>query len=263
MAASSLADLVRRVGESGLKKILPILHVDLDSSEFEVRKAAVVALSEMIVVLGKSDTADFLNVTTLAVLKALCDPSSHVRETAARTFDILHQHIGPAALEAILPPLLDDLKSGRDSNALEAIQELVSVRANVVLPAAIPSLLTTPISRFDALALRALVVAGGAAINNRLRMVLPPLLKSCNQSDAAAEEAVRATLEALLAQVDNSGLELLLEIFLDWIQSDSNESRAEGCAAMAMFSGLRKTGWKYSPCCGLDPYLDPPVPCSL
>ncbi|KAJ9077159.1 translational activator of GCN4 [Entomophthora muscae] len=78
-------------------------------------------------------------------------------------------------------------------------------------------------------------------------MVLPPLLKSCNQSDAAAEEAVRATLEALLAQVDNSGLELLLEIFLDWIQSDSNESRAEGCAAMAMFFRVAQDGLEILP----------------
>ncbi|KAI0233665.1 translational activator of GCN4 [Massospora cicadina] len=242
MAASALADLVRRVGESGLQRILPILHVNLDASEFEGRQAAVVALAEMIGTLGKSGSTGFLDVTTQAVLKALGDPSPPVRATAARTFDLLHQHMGPAALEAILPPLLDDLRSGRGAHALEAVQELVAVRANVVLPAAIPSLLTLPISRFDAVALRALVLAGGAAVNPRLRVLLPPLLSSCGQPDPAADGAVRAALEALFAQVDSSGLEVSLGLLLERIQGDSDAERAEGCAALATLFRVAPTG---------------------
>src|SRR4051794_26479562 len=84
VAARTLGDLVRKLGESILSEIIPILEDGLDSSEANTRQGVSIALSEIMATAGRVQVNDYVDNIIPAVRKALCDSSSDVREAAAQ-----------------------------------------------------------------------------------------------------------------------------------------------------------------------------------
>ncbi|KAI9299159.1 ARM repeat-containing protein [Neoconidiobolus thromboides FSU 785] len=235
MSKASLSDLVRKLGDNGLKEIMPIINQRFESTEFEVRQSACLALSEIINVLGKSGAEDFLDITTNAVLKALCDESSEVRETATKTFISLSNSIGPVAVDFILESLLKGLSSKGNPNSLEALRCLVSVRPGLVLPSAIAHLCVAPITLFNAKALSCLIEEGGSSLNNRLKSILIPLLESTNQNDTDSIEAISETIGSLLAKVNQNGVDVLMETLFEWVSSEEEWKKIQALSALSTF----------------------------
>ncbi|KAF9957711.1 translational activator of GCN4, partial [Mortierella alpina] len=184
VAARTLGDLVRKLGEAVLSEIIPILEAGLESPESDTRQGVCIGLSEIMATAGKVHVSDYVDSIIPAVRKALLDESPDVREAAAQAFDTLHQCVGPKAIDEILPSLLANLQSGEKSEyALEGLKEIMAVRSNVVFPVLIPTLIAQPISAFNARALGSLVSVAGTALNRRLTNVLAALIQSQSSQD--------------------------------------------------------------------------------
>ncbi|KAG0234297.1 armadillo-type protein [Mortierella sp. GBAus27b] len=238
VAARTLGDLVRKLGESVLSEIIPILEAGLESPESDTRQGVCVGLSEIMATAGKVHVSDYVDSIIPAVRKALLDESPDVREAAAQAFDTLHQCVGPKAIDEILPSLLANLHTGDKSEyALEGLKEIMAVRSNVVFPVLIPTLIAQPITAFNARALGSLVSVAGSALNRRLTNVLAALIQSqVNETDPDTLEALETTIVALLQSIDNTdGAHTLMMMLFDLAKSEDSSKRSSGCNILATF----------------------------
>jgi HEAT repeat protein len=239
VAARTLSELVQKLGEAILPEILPILEEGMVSDDEDTRLGVTVALSEIMTSAGKVQVTDFADRIIPAVRKALCDPSEEVREAAAQAFDTLHQNIGAKAIDDILPFLLNKLQSSDESSsyALSALKEIMSVRSNVVFPVLIPTLITVPISAFNARALASLVTVAGPALNKRLEAILEAIIESrIIEEDEENIEALQATTEAFLLSIDDEdGLYNLMVALMGYARDDNMVTRAVACDIVATF----------------------------
>ncbi|KAF9937443.1 translational activator of GCN4 [Mortierella alpina] len=238
VAARTLGDLVRKLGEAVLSEIIPILEAGLESPESDTRQGVCIGLSEIMATAGKVHVSDYVDSIIPAVRKALLDESPDVREAAAQAFDTLHQCVGPKAIDEILPSLLANLQSGEKSEyALEGLKEIMAVRSNVVFPVLIPTLIAQPISAFNARALGSLVSVAGTALNRRLTNVLAALIQSqVNETDEDTLEALETTICALLQSIDNAdGAHTLMMMLFELVKSEDASKRSSGCNILATF----------------------------
>ncbi|KAG0198297.1 translational activator of GCN4 [Mortierella sp. GBA30] len=238
VAARTLGDLVRKLGEAVLSEIIPILEAGLESTESDTRQGVCIGLSEIMATAGKVHVTDYVDSIIPAVRKALLDESPDVREAAAQAFDTLHQCVGPKAIDEILPSLLANLHTGDKSEyALEGLKEIMAVRSNVVFPVLIPTLIAQPITAFNARALGSLVSVAGTALNRRLTNVLAALIQSqVNETDEDTLEALETTICALLQSIDNAdGAHTLMMMLFELVKSEDASKRSSGCNILATF----------------------------
>ncbi|KAG0031837.1 translational activator of GCN4 [Podila clonocystis] len=238
VAARTLGDLVRKLGEAVLSEIIPILEAGLESPESDTRQGVCIGLSEIMATAGKVHVTDYVDSIIPAVRKALLDESPDVREAAAQAFDTLHQCVGPKAIDEILPSLLANLHTGDKSEyALEGLKEIMAVRSNVVFPVLIPTLIAQPITAFNARALGSLVSVAGTALNRRLTNILAALIQSqVSETDPDTLEALETTICALLQSIDNAdGAHTLMMMLFELVKSEDASKRSSGCNILATF----------------------------
>ncbi|CAI2178661.1 6583_t:CDS:10, partial [Funneliformis geosporum] len=243
VAGRTLGELVRKLGESVLSEIVPILKEGLESQESDMRQGVCIGLSEVMSTAGKVQVIDYVDSIIPAVRKALVDESSDVREAAAQAFDTLQQHVGDKAIDEILPTLLNSLQSGDDSvYALEALKEIMAVRANLVFPVLIPTLIQTPITSFNARALASLVTVAGPALNKRLTQILSALIVSLGtETDEHVILELQETEKALILSIDNAeGLQTLMTMLFEAVKSDDPSHRAGACDIVTIFCNESK-----------------------
>lgn len=226
----TLGDIVRKLGERVLSRIVPLLKDGLESENIERRKGACIGLSEIISAAGE-DVDQYLEGIYALAQQCLCDESPEVREAAARVFDALIDTTGPKAIDEILTPLLAKLSTQESSTlVLDGLKQAMSVRANVVFPVLIPSLVAAPISAFNAQALGALVSVSKGAISKRMTMVLSGLMESLSQPDPEAINAVRETITILINTIeDPENMQELTTIVNDYIKRDKVEYKIAAC----------------------------------
>lgn len=233
VAARTLGELVRKLGDGILAEILPILEDGMSSPDEDTRQGVTVAFSEIMTTAGKVQILDFADEIIPVIRKALGDSSEEVREAAAQAFDTLHQNVGSRAIDEILPALLNQLQSSDESSvyALSALKEIMAVRANVVFPVLIPTLITVPISAFNARALASLVTVAGSALNRRLTGILSAIVESrIVVQDEDTQKELANTTEALLLSVDEEdGMHTLIATLQEYARSDRPEKRAVAC----------------------------------
>jgi HEAT repeat protein len=237
LAARTLGELVRKLGETVLHEIIPILEKGLDSSDPGIREGVCIGMTEIMATAGKAQVADFVLQCLPSIRKALVDSEAEVREAAAQAFDALHHHLGPKAIDEVLPSLLNELKaggSGESNYALEALKEIMSVRSNVVFPVLIPTLLHKPITAFNARALGSLISVAGPALNRRLATIVPALLEGIDQHDSA-EADIKEALKILLLSVEEDGLYVLMPILIEAVSEGSSSQLTSACECLAVF----------------------------
>ncbi|KAI8916484.1 armadillo-type protein [Powellomyces hirtus] len=240
-AARCLADLVRKLGESILGELLPILEKGLDSDRDEIRQGVCVAMTEIMHSAGKTQVQEFVVECVPLVRKALVDEEVEVREAAAHAFDMLHQHMGRQAIDEVLPSLLNTLKAGSNQSdrssqyALEALKEIMAVRSNVVFPVLIPTLISRPMTAFNAQALASLITVAGPALNRRLEAIFPALMDAIEEGDPAAEE-INETIKVLLLNVEgDDGVHTIMTLLTDAIENGGTEKKVVGCRCLQVF----------------------------
>merc|ERR550532_1747042 len=113
IAARTLGDLVKKLGERVLPEIIPILEKGLESPQPEKRQGVCVGLSEIMISTSKDMVLSFVDSLVPTVRRALCDESPEVRLAAAKTFESLHNTVGSRALDDILPPMLAQITASK------------------------------------------------------------------------------------------------------------------------------------------------------
>ena len=94
VAAHTLGDLVRKLGERVLPEIFPMLEKGLKSDCTQERQGVCIGLSEIIKETSREYMQAYSRSLIPLVRTALCDTERDVRIAAAKTFDSLHTAVG-------------------------------------------------------------------------------------------------------------------------------------------------------------------------
>ncbi|KAI8808575.1 armadillo-type protein [Cladochytrium replicatum] len=198
VAARTMGDLVRKLGEGILHEIVPILERGLESPDLDTRQGVCIGMSEIMATAGKQQITDFVTRCIPSVRSALVDPEPERGGCSS----------------ANLKAQQDQGATDEANYALEALKEIMAVRSNVVFPVLIPTLIAKPITRFHARALGSLISAAGPALNRRLSSILSALLDALVSQDDEVED-LQATMKVLLMSVGEDGLNALMALLID------------------------------------------------
>ncbi|XP_050533442.1 eIF-2-alpha kinase activator GCN1 isoform X2 [Daktulosphaira vitifoliae] len=243
VAARTLGDLVRKLGERVLPDIIPILEKGLESEQADQRQGVCIGLSEIMASTSRDMVLTFVDSLVPTVSRALMDPLPSVRQAAAKTFDSLHSTVGHRALDDILPPMLNNLNNPDPEIAektLDGLRQVMAVKSRVVLPYLIPQLTQPPI---NTKALSILASVAGEALNKYLHKILPALLTALSKTESATEELAYCQA-VVLAVCDDAGT--MVDLLLDATQSDNVSQKQSALQLLAAFCSHTKAD--YSSC---------------
>ncbi|KAI0526721.1 armadillo-type protein [Xylaria bambusicola] len=241
IASNALGELIRRAGDGVLSTLLPTLEEGLQTStDTDAKQGICLALKELISSASDEALEDHEKTLISVVRTALTDFDEDVREAAAEAFDSLQQIIGKRAVDQVLPYLLNLLRTEDEAdNALSALLTLLteSTRSNIILPNLIPTLITPPISAFNAKALASLSRVAGTAMNRRLPNIINSLMD--NIIDAKDEELAREleeSMDTVIQSIDEyDGLNTVMNVLLSLMKNDDHRKRAITASRLANF----------------------------
>ncbi|KAI1126637.1 armadillo-type protein [Nemania abortiva] len=241
IASNALGELIRRAGDGVLSSLLPTLEEGLQTStDTDAKQGICLALKELIS--SASDEAlEGHEKTLISVVRtALTDFDEDVREAAAEAFDSLQQILGKRAVDQVLPYLLNLLRSEDEAdNALSALLTLLteSTRSNIILPNLIPTLITPPISAFNAKALASLSRVAGPAMNRRLPNVINSLMDNViDTKDEELRSELEEALDTVIQSIDEfDGLNTVMNVLLQLMKNDDHRKRATTASRLANF----------------------------
>ncbi|KAG6873014.1 hypothetical protein C0995_003975 [Termitomyces sp. Mi166 len=238
-AVRTTTEISRKFGEKILAAIITSLQEKSTSPDSRTREGVCLMLSEIMESTTESQREGHEDEIISIVRVSLVDDEANVRSAAAKTFDVLQEHLGAIAIDQTIPTLLEALRQpGKGSGtALQALREVMSVRASTVFPVLIPTLTALPMTVFNARALASLVTVAGNALSRRLTAILNALVKTQeDDKDEELQEALDETLRSLLASIsDPEGLNTLMLTLLGWAKNDSPKRRVSSCKFFAVF----------------------------
>ncbi|KAK9522292.1 hypothetical protein VZT92_018767 [Zoarces viviparus] len=215
IAARTLGDLVRKLGEKILPEIIPILEEGLRSDKSDERQGVCIGLSEIMKSTSKDAVLVFSESLVPTVRKALCDPLEEVREAAAKTFEQLHATIGYQALDDILPTLLKHLDNEETAAfALDGLKQVMAVKSRSVLPYLVPKLTAAPV---NTRVLAFLSAVAGDALTRHLGVILSALLSSLKGKLGTEDEAQELCncQTVILSVEDEVGQRIIIDDLLE------------------------------------------------
>ncbi|OQO11515.1 hypothetical protein B0A48_03242 [Cryoendolithus antarcticus] len=231
IAGNALGELIRKAGEGVLTTLLPTLEEALQTStDTDARQGICIALREVISSSVPEALEDYEKTLIGVVRTALTDPDEDVREAAAEAFDSLQKMFGKRAIDQVLPHLLTMLRTESEAeNAMSALLTLLteSTRSNAILPNLLPTLLTPPITAFNARALASLAEVASSAMTRRLPNILNALMDSIiGSKDEALQEELTTSFDTILLSVDEyDGLNTMMAAMLALVKHDDHRRR--------------------------------------
>ena len=241
IASNALGELIRKAGEGVLASLLPTLEEALQTStDIDNRQGICIALREVISSASPEVLEDYEKTLISIVRTALVDSNDDVREAAAEAFDSLQQIFGKKAVDQVLPYLLNLLRTESEANtALSAVLTLLTdhTRSNIILPNLVPTLLTPPVTAFNAKAIASLSEVAGSAMARRLPVILNTLMDNLVQSkDESFQVEIGKSFDSILSTVDeNDGLNTAMSVMLTMVKHDDHRRRALADTHMGTF----------------------------
>ncbi|KAF2088533.1 ARM repeat-containing protein [Saccharata proteae CBS 121410] len=241
IAGNALGELIRKAGEGVLATLLPTLEEGLQTStDSDAKQGICIALRELIVAAAPETLEEYEKTLISVVRTALVDSDAEVREAAAEAFDSLQRIFGKKAVDQVLPFLLNLLRSEDNAqNALSALLTLLTEesRSNIILPNLLPTLLTPPISAFNARAIASLAEVASSAMSRKLPAILNGILDSIvNSKDPEVQEELNASFHTVLVSVDEyDGLTTAMSVMLALTKHDDEKKRRAADAHLAKF----------------------------
>jgi len=254
-AAAALGELVAKLGERVLPKLVPILQRGLTEGDADYRAGVCLGLAELIGAAGRDTVESFLDDLIAAVRTGLCDEEPQVYESAALAFSSLQRVVGAQAVHAIIPSMLSLLRSSDTADAeaaLRGLRETVTQRPAAVVPFLIPRLVASPISTAAARALSVVASACGPSLYPLLDETLPSLLdaiylevellpaEKIGEYDPECREALVSATKEIACAVDEDSLHLLYPPLLHAASPRSSppHARAAACAILAQIASV-------------------------
>ncbi|KAL1310939.1 hypothetical protein AAFC00_001162 [Neodothiora populina] len=241
IAGNALGELIRKAGEGVLATLLPTLEEGLvTSTDADAKQGICIALRELIASASPDALEEYEKTLISVVRTALVDSDNDVREAAAEAFDSLQKILGKRAVDQVLPYLLNLLRSDDDAeNALSALLTLLTeqTRSNIILPNLLPTLLTPPVSPFNARALASLAQVASGAMSRRLPNILNTIMDSilgAKNVDTKAE--LEGSFDAILLSIDEyDGLNTTMSTMLAMVKHDDHRRRGTADLHLANF----------------------------
>lgn len=232
IAGNALGELIRKAGEGVLATLLPTLEEGLQTSTDSDNKQGIcIALREIISSASPETLEDYERTLISVVRTALVDSDDDVRETAAEAFDSLQRIFGKRAVDQVLPYLLNLLRAEEEAEtALAALLTLLedNTRSNIILPNLVPTLLTSPITAFNAKAIASLSQVAGSVMTRRLPAILNSLMDNivaCKDDELRGD--LEAAFDAVLLSVDEfDGLNTAMSVMLALMKHADHRRRA-------------------------------------
>ncbi|KAK4548898.1 hypothetical protein LTR36_008671 [Oleoguttula mirabilis] len=241
IAGNALGELIRKAGEGVLATLLPTLEEGLQTAtDTDARQGICIALRELIISAAPDSLEEYEKTLISVVRTALVDPDEDVREAAAEAFDSLQKVIGKRAIEQVLPHLLSLLRSEESAeNALAGLLTLLTeaTRSNIILPNLLPTLLTSPITAFNARALASLAEVASSSMTRRLPNILNALMDNIVAcKDDALKTELDTAFDTMLLSVDEyDGLNTMMSAMLALVKNDDHRKRATADLHLAKF----------------------------
>lgn len=247
VAARTLGDLVRKLGERVLPEIVPILEHGLLSTRSDQRQGVCIGLGEILVSTSRDAVLGFADGLVPTVRTALSDPLPEVRLAAARAFDSLHSTIGNKALDDILPTLVENLNhpdpevAEATLDGLKQCVQVMTVKSRAILPYLIPVLTGGGPGGgvADTRALSALAAAAGPALGKHLSRVLPALVNAIAAARATPAEPTELEncRNALLSINEPPAVRCIIDTLLDYVRTYTGEKRRAAAALLCAYVG--------------------------
>lgn len=240
IAGNALGELIRKAGEGVLANLLPTLQEGLESSDPDMKQGTCMALRELISSASPDALEDYEKTLISLVRSALVDSNPDVREAAAEAFDSLQQILGKKAVDQVLPYLLNLLRTDEEAeNALSALLTLLTdtTRSNIILPNLLPTLLTSPMSSFNAKAIASLAEVAGASMTRRLPNILNAIMDNIVSSkDEERLGDLNSAFDSVLLSVDEfDGLNTAMSVIIALVKHDDHKRRCAIDAHLATF----------------------------
>ncbi|KAG8223949.1 hypothetical protein J437_LFUL003757 [Ladona fulva] len=237
VAARTLGDLVRKLGERVLPEIIPILERGLESEHADQRQGVCIGLSEIMASTSKDMVLTFVNT--------LCDPLPEVRQAAAKTFDGLHSTVGVRALDDILPTMLNQLNDPDPELAeytLDGLRQVMAIKSRVVLPYLVPQLTATPV---NTKALSILAAVAGDSLTKYLHRILPALLSALSAAHGTprAAQELEYCQAVVLSVGDEVGVRTTMDQLMEAARSERPELRRPAVTLLCAFCAHTKASY--------------------
>lgn len=241
IASNALGELIKKAGDGVLSTLLPTLEEGLQmTSDVDAKQGICLALKELISSASPEALEDHEKTLISVVRTALTDSDEDVREAAAEAFDSLQQILGKRAVDQVLPFLLNLLRTDESAdNALAALLTLLTetTRSNIILPNLIPTLITPPISAFNAKALASLSKVAGAAMNRRLPNIINSLMDNIvNCTDDELRADLDASFDTVILSIDEyDGLNVIMNVLLQLLKHEDHRKRSATAFHLAKY----------------------------
>jgi hypothetical protein len=240
IAGNALGELIRKAGDGVLASLLPTLEEGLHTTDTDAKQGICIALRELISAASPEQLEDYEKTLIQVVRTALIDPDDDVRDAAAEAFDALQQILGKRAVDQVLPYLLNLLRNDEDAqNALSALLTLLTdqARSNIILPNLLPTLLTSPMSAFNARAIASLAAVASSAMTRRLPNILNTIMDNIvTTKDEELKKELETSFDAVLLSVDEyDGLNTAMSTMLALVKHSDERRRAKADMHLATF----------------------------
>lgn len=129
---------------------------------------------------------------------------------------------------------------------LNKLLKSFQVRANVVFPILIPTLIAAPITAFNARALASLVTVAGSALTKRLNVILEALLKALESPECTIHSEITEALRAIMTSItEDDSLHALMLQLLAWAKDPSPVRRKSTMGVVQLFYSETTTDTAY------------------
>jgi hypothetical protein len=250
IAASTLVDIVKKLGERVLPDIIPILENGLNSDRSEQRQGVCIGLTEIMANTSRDNILLFSDSLVPTVTRALMDPLSDVRYYAAKTFDNLHAMIGVKCLDDVVIHLFEEMKKTQNKEmserALDGLKQVMKVKSRVILPYLIPHLTQPPVN-INALC-KLCCCASTDVLSRHLNKILTTLVTAIavanknnvgekDEENAEKHSAFLAECESLLLSInDPEGVHTIItDLIGHAISSDQSNMKSTALDMLTWF----------------------------
>jgi len=254
VAAETLVELVHKMGDRVLGDIIPILEHELDIAPTETRVGICIGLAAVLEAVPKHHISEYFELLLPAITKTLCDDDSSVRTAAAGAFDGLYRGVGERAVNECLPLLLtrmEDEDHAVSHSALQGVQQLLILRAQLILPILLPKLMAIPMTNFNAKALASIADVAGSGLTPFLSSMVPVLIRlkyaepEGSPNLPADPELLTRALSAVTLSAEGAGLGVLLSELSRFTSEGSPSLRVAALQLLGNYAKVRgKAGVK-------------------
>ncbi|GMI31680.1 hypothetical protein TrCOL_g1939 [Triparma columacea] len=257
VAGRCLGDIVKKLGDSVLPEVIPILQNALYEGDETTRRGVCVGLSEIIEGGSKEVITKFMDTVSAAVRDALCDPDDGVRRLAAGCFQQLCSSVGGSSItEIIVPSLLVKLEKGSQEGggedgrrALLGLKEVLRIRSRELLPYLVPKLLSDGITTKNAVILNNVIEATGHAIHMHLLTIIPEItiaLSECDVEDTDRMQQLQGVVRSLSSNIAEDGVNWLVSELAKKCGHDKPHVRKAAVYMLGVFAEERKVYGDFS-----------------